>query len=157
MPTSPPSDSTNSLTGLRLSTRDFLDSSQERTSLLRSQSFLIPPTSLIPSTGEPRVPSPQLRTRDNADHAGLSPLLVPLRELCSSPLEPSNPTLSNNSLTAPSKTPVATVDSWTTLSNTLRPTHSSLRLSTHTLEDKDTAPTMPPRDKVRSRPSRMLE
>merc|ERR1712032_854849 len=107
------------------------------------------------STGEPRVPSPQLRTRDNADHAGLSPPPVPLRELCSFPLDNSNLTLSNNSLTAPSRTTVATEVSWTTPSNTLRLPHSCSRLTTHTREETDTAPTLPPRVLVRSRDSRM--
>merc|ERR1719396_274085 len=34
--------------------------------------------------------TPTLRTRVSADHAGLSPPLVPLRVLCSSPPEPSS-------------------------------------------------------------------
>ena len=55
---------------------------------------------MMRSTGLPREPSPQSRTRDNAVHAGLSPPLVPLRELCSSPPVSSNPSLSNNSLIA---------------------------------------------------------
>merc|ERR1712127_900498 len=93
----------------------------------------IPPTSLTPSTGSPRVPSPQSRTKDNAVHAGLSPPPVPSRVLNSLPLELSNPSPSNNSSTATKLTKVATVVSWTTLSNTSRNPHSCSRLTIHTL------------------------
>merc|ERR1711939_735733 len=42
--------------------------------------------------------------------------------------------------TAPSKTTHAMVDSWTMLSNTLRPPHSCSRLTTHTLEPTLSSP-----------------
>jgi len=61
---------------------------------------------------------------DNAVHAGLSLPLVLLKVLNSSPLVLSNPTLSNNLLTAHphSEMRVAMVVSWTLLSNTLNKT-----------------------------------
>merc|ERR1712127_1021147 len=75
------------------------------------------------------------RTKNNAVHAGPSPPPLPLKELMPSRLEPLNPSLSNNSSPAPSKTVDAMVDSWTTLSNTSRPLHSSSRPPTHTLPE----------------------
>merc|ERR1712127_932805 len=98
------------------------------------------------------------RSKDNAVHAGLSPPPVPLKEPISSRTDPSNPSLSNNSLPAPPKTMDAMEDSWATLSNTSRPTHLSSRLPTHTppdLEDKDHAPTPNPRVSVPSLDSKM--
>jgi len=96
-----------------------------------------------------------LRTRDLADHAGLSPPLDQLRELCSSQPDNSNPSPSNNLLTAPSRTLVATVDGWTLPSNTSRPTHSCWSQLTHTLLELELASTKRPRVSVRSRPTRM--
>merc|ERR1712166_735655 len=98
------------------------------------------PTSPLPSTGDPRTPSPQLRTKLNAVHAGPSPPPVPLKELMPSRLDPLNPSLSNNSSPAPSKTMLSMVDSWTTLSNTSRPLHSSSNLTTHTPPDPEEFP-----------------
>merc|ERR1712187_719049 len=88
-------------------------------------------------TGDPRVLSPQSRTRDNADPAGLSPPLVPLRVLTSSRTDSSSPSLRNNSLSAPSRTTAAMVDSWTTPSSTSSKTDLSSSLSTHTPLDLD--------------------
>jgi len=47
--------------------------------------------------------------------------------------------LSNNSLTAPPRTPAAMVDPWTWLSNTLKPTPSRLKMLIHTLLKMDNA------------------
>merc|ERR1712127_1131775 len=52
------------------------------------------------STGEPRVVSPQLRIKDNAVHAGLSPPPVPWKVLISLPLETLSPSPSLTSLIA---------------------------------------------------------
>merc|ERR1711957_1013499 len=96
------------------------------------------PTSPLPSTGDPRTPSPQLRTKLNAVHAGPSPPPVPLKELMPSRLDPLNPSLSNNSSPAPCKTMDAMVDSWTTLSLGLpKETPSNSRLPTHTPPEED--------------------
>jgi len=54
----------------------------------------------IPSTGESKEPSLQLRIKDNADHAGPSPLPEVWREDIKSRTRASSPSLSNNSLTA---------------------------------------------------------
>merc|ERR1711865_157412 len=95
-------------------------------------------------------------TRDNVDHAGLSPPLEPSRVPCSPQLANSSPSPSNNLLTAPSRTLDARVDSWTTLSSTLRPHHSCSSLSTHTLpRTVESASTLPPRESVKLPPSRM--
>merc|ERR1712167_365097 len=143
MHTNLPSDTTSTPTGPTRSTRDFLDTPTLRD--LRSQRPSIPLTSLTPRTGEPRVPSPQLRTRDNADHAGPSPPLVPLRVPCSTSTAHSTPSLSNNWLTAPRKTTVAMVDSWTMLSCTLRTSHLCSRLTMHTTPERELANMSPPR------------
>jgi len=81
MLTSPPSLSITCLTGLRKNTRDSLDTNQnlELMCPMKNQSFLIPLTLLNLWTGEKWEPSLRLRTKDSADHAGLSPLLVPLK------------------------------------------------------------------------------
>merc|ERR1711990_552853 len=101
----------------------------------------LPRPTTPPSTGEPRTPLPQLRTKLNAVHAGLSPPPVPSKVLMPSRPEPSNPSLSNNSSPAPNKTTDAMVDSWTTLSPTLpQETHSSSKLPTHTLPDPEELP-----------------
>merc|ERR1719198_1880487 len=94
-----------------------------------------------PSTGQLRVPSPQLRTRDSAVPAGPSPPPVPWREPTSWPTRSSSLSPSNNLLTAqaPMVTKVAMEVLWTTLSNTLRPTRSSSSLSTHTLAETESA------------------
>merc|ERR1719313_752554 len=129
------------------------DTSQERTTLrLRCST---PPTLPPASTGSPRVPSLESRTRVNADHAGLSPPPVPSRDPCSSPPEPSSPTLSSSSSIAPSKTAAAMVVSWTTPSSTLSPTHSCLSPSTHTRADRELASSFRPKVRVSSSPSRM--
>merc|ERR1719454_2755668 len=122
--------STNSLTGPPPSTNPSSDTNTSREKEIQTSQSR---TSLPPSTGEQRVQLPKLRTKDNADHAGPSQLLVQLREPWLSRLETSNHSLSNNLLTATeSKTKDAMVDSWTMPSNTLSQTHSSLSLHTHT-------------------------
>merc|ERR1711935_60428 len=108
------------------------------------------------STGSPRVPLPQSRTRDNVDHAGLSPPLEPSRVLCKSHQELFSPSLSNNLLTAPSRTQDVTEDSWTSLSSTLRKHHSCSRPTTHTLVRMERHANMShPRESVRLLPPRM--
>merc|ERR1711990_1017804 len=103
-------------------------------------SFLRRPT-MPPSTGEARTLLPQLRTKLNAVHAGLSPPPVPSKVLMPSRLDPSNPSLSNNSSLAPSKTLDAMVDSWTMLSCTLLlETHSSSSQAIHTLPELEELP-----------------
>merc|ERR1711998_645776 len=95
---------------------------------------------LLPSTGDHTMPSPQLRTKDNVDHAGLSPPLVPLKVLMPSNLDPSNPSLSNNSSPAPNKPTDAMVDSWTTLSNISNLLVPLSNPHTHTPPDKEEFP-----------------
>merc|ERR1712195_277029 len=82
----PPLVSTTWLTGLMLSTRDssVTEPDQMPTKLLRPS----PETSPLPQTaltGEPRVPLPPQRTKDHADHAGLSPPPVPWKVDTKSP------------------------------------------------------------------------
>merc|ERR1712166_1586215 len=95
-------------------------------------STLTNPPTPPPSTGDPRTLLPQSRTKLNAVHAGLSPPPVPLKALMPSRADPLNPSLSNNSSPAPSKTLDVTEDSWTTLSNTSSLPHSSSKPTTHT-------------------------
>jgi len=66
------------------------------------------------------------------DHAGLSQPLVLLKVLKLSPLELSNLTQSNNSLTAQPKTMDAMEVLWTMPSNTSNLILLSLKLTTHT-------------------------
>merc|ERR1712086_1155492 len=67
-----------------------------------------------------------------------------------------SPTLSNNSLTAPSRTQDVMEDSWTTLSSTLRTHHSCSRPNTHTLPRMEEHANMSaPRELVRLLTSRM--
>ena len=76
-----------------------------------------------------------LRTKDNADHAGLSPPQVQLKEPTNL-LETLLPhSLNNNLLIAQDHTETrdATVDLWTTLSNILNPRNSRLKVTTHTM------------------------
>merc|ERR1711998_428844 len=77
---------------------------------------------LPPSTGFLRVQLPLSRTSSSADHAGHSPPPDLLKELTSSRTETLFPFPSRNLLTAldPTETTDATVDLWTTDSNTLR-------------------------------------
>jgi hypothetical protein len=106
--------------------RDYWDTEPKtKRDLLKQPKFLILKISLILSTGELKEPSLQLKTKDNVDHAGLSPPLVPLKELNSLKLENLLPTQNNNSLIAqhPSEMKVAMEDLWTKLSNTLSKTH----------------------------------
>jgi len=117
--------STSSLTGLQLNTSN---SSDTRKPLPRTSRFSTPPTLPTMSTGETMEPSPELRTRDNADHAGHSPPLVPLKVLTSSLQETSSPSQSNNLLTAPPPTVAAMVVTWELLSPTPRMPLSGLKI-----------------------------
>merc|ERR1719454_2588649 len=114
-----PLDTTSSPPGPRTRRPSSSDTRPQLLSTRPKPRLSQPTTSPIPSTGDPRVLLPQSRTRDSADHAGLSPPPVPLRVLTSSRPDSSSPTLSNNSSHAPPRTTVATVDSWTTPSSTL--------------------------------------
>jgi len=69
-------------------------------------------------------PSMMSRTKDNADHAGLSQLLLPLKVPTLLRATDSTHFQSNNLLIAiREQTTDAKVDSWTTLSNTLKLIH----------------------------------
>merc|ERR1711976_1012334 len=72
------------------------------------------------------------RTKLNAVPAGPSPPPVPWRVLTSLPPAILSPSLRSNSSNALPSTPVATVVSWTTLSNTPRRPPWSLRMPTPT-------------------------
>ena len=75
-------------------------------------------------TGETKEPSMMSRTKDNADHAGLSQLLLPLKVPTILSTTDSILFQSNNSLIAiRESTTDAKVDLWTTLSNTLKLIH----------------------------------
>merc|ERR1711935_1104855 len=84
---------------------------------LRRKLSLMSPTLLTLSTGSLQVLSPQLRTRDNADHAGLSLPLVLWKVLTSWPPRTSFHFPSSNWSIAQPRTLDAMVDSWTMLSN----------------------------------------
>ena len=77
----------------------------------------------------------QLKTKDNAVHAGLSPPLELLKELNSLKLENLLHILSNNSLIAHhhSETTVAMEVLWTMHSNTSNKIHLKVKLIIHTL------------------------
>ena len=77
---------------------------------------------------------PELRTKDNADHAGLSPPLAQLK-VPTNLLETHSPhSLNNNSLIAQDHTETkdATVVLWTMPSAILNPRNSRPSLTTHT-------------------------
>lgn len=126
---------TNSLTSHPLNSRDsILDTDQTPTkSAMRRTS---PPTTLnLPLTGLLKEQLPVLRTKDNADHAGLSPQPVQLKEPTNL-LETLLPhSLKNNLLIAQDHTETkdAQVELWTTLSNILNPRNSRLKVTTHTM------------------------
>jgi hypothetical protein len=152
-------ESTNSLTTPKANGRDYWDTEPKtKRDLLKPQKFLTPKISLTLSTGELKEPSLQLKTKDNVDHAGLSPPLVLLKELNSLPLVNLLHYLNNNSLIAhhPSETKVAMEVLWTVLSNTLSKTHSKLKLLIHTQLLMEPANTLPQRELVKSNHSLML-
>ena len=92
------------------------------------------------------------------DQAGLSPLLVPLKELNSLKLENLLHTLSNNSLIAHihSEIMVAMEEIWTKLSNTLSKIHSKQNQTIHTPLLLEPANTSPLRELVKLLDSNML-
>ena len=152
-------ESTNSLTTPKANGRDYWDTEPKtKRDSLEPQKFLTPKISLTLSTGELKEPSLQLKTKDNVDHAGLSPPLVLLKELNSLPLVNLLHYLNNNSLIAHhlSETKVAMEVLWTVLSNTLSKTHSNLKLTTDTLLLTESANTSPQRELVKSHHSLML-
>jgi len=151
--------SINLLTILKVNGRDYWDTEPKtKRDLLKPPKFLILKISLILSTGELKEPSLQLKTKDNVDHAGLSPPLVPLKELNSLKLENLLHTLNNNSLIAhhPSEMKVAMEDLWTKLSNTLSKTHSKQNQTIHTPLLMEPANTSPQRELVKLLDSKML-
>ena len=151
--------SINLLTILKVNGRDYWDTEPKtKRDLLKPPKFLILKISLILSTGELKEPSLQLKTKDNVDHAGLSPPLVPLKELNSLKLENLLPTQNNNSLIAqhPSEMKVAMEDLWTKLSNTLSKTHSKQNQTIHTQLLMEPANTSPQRELVKLLDSKML-
>ena len=83
------------------------------------------------SIGNPKVPLHQSRTKVNADHAGLSQLLEDLKVSARLPTEPLKASQNNNSLIAQPNTETmpATVDLWTTPSNSLRTTESFTKIN----------------------------
>ena len=152
-------ESINSLTIPKVNGRDYWDTEPKtKRDLLKPPKFLILENSLILSTGELKEPSLQLKTKDNVDHAGLSPPLVLLKEQNSLPLENLLHTLNNNSLIAhhPSEMKVAMEDLWTRLSNTLSKTHSKPNQTIHTLLLMEPANTSPQRELVKLLDSKML-
>jgi len=103
----------------------------------RFQPFFPLTTLLTPWTGETKVPSPPSRTKDLADHAGLSLPLDLSKVPIKSKLENLSPSPSNNLLTAPlmKETKDAMVDLWMTLSLISKATLSCLRLTTDIPEE----------------------
>jgi len=98
--------------------------------------------------------SPLSKTRDSADHAGHSLLLVVLKLHTSTRLEPSSLSQNNNSLIAPRSSmdlSVAVVDRWTVPTDTGK-TETLLNSNPHTPILPKTAPvlTMPLLEKPRS-------
>ena len=112
----------------------------------------------LQSTGPPKEPSLQLKTKDNVDHAGLSPPLVQLKELNSLPLEHLSHSQNNNSLIAqhPSEIWVAMVVWWIMVSHTLSKIHLNSNLTIHTPLLMEPANTSPQRELVKSHHSLML-
>ncbi len=88
----------NSQHGQMLNTKDFLVSKCQRMLQLKNQQFLTHQTLKTLQTGEHQVQLMQLKIKDNVDHAGHSPLLVPLKDTISSKLENSLTFLSNKQL-----------------------------------------------------------
>merc|ERR1711871_25791 len=116
-----------------------------------------PPT---PSTGPPREPSPQSRTKDSADRAGPSPPPVPSRVPTRLLAETSSLSLSKTSSPAIRSTTDARAVSWTTPSNgSNRTEESAPKLTTHTpLEpDHPERARRPARTKLPSPVSRMSQ
>ena len=97
--------------------------------------------SLKSSTGRPRVQLLQWKTKDNADHAGLSQPLALYKELTSLPKGPSPHSLNNTSLIAltPMVTMDAEEDSWTYHSFTWKIKESHSRPPTPTKESEQQA------------------
>merc|ERR1711920_1076727 len=130
-PTPSPLPTTSTPPGPTPSSREFLDTSHGPNKSLKLRTHN---QALTLSTGSPRVPSLQSRTRDHADHAGPSPQLVLSKVLTSLPLASSFPSLSRNLSTATTTAPrAATVAPWRVPSTGGRPTRPILRVTTNTL------------------------
>lgn len=83
-------------------------------------------------TGPPKELSPPLKTKDHADHAGLSVLPDLLKEPTSTPRENCYLSLNKNQLTVLhlSETQDVMEDSWMTVSNSSKKTESRLKITT---------------------------
>jgi len=160
------SESTTCLTGPQVSTRSFLDTRVKSSSIqvdlitdttesmdimdimditditvnMAKESLF--PIFQKPSTGESKVPLPQLKTKVAVVHAGLFLPLAPWKVLTSLRTRALSPFPNNNSLTAQKKTKmlVAKVDSWTMLSLMLRLMELRPRLNIHTKEEMESVP-----------------
>jgi len=140
--------------GPRMRERDSMVTSQTIES--KSQSLLMNPSWPLPWTGVKEVPSPQLRTKVNADHAGPSHPLELLRVLISTLLMSFSHSQSNNLLTAPLKTTLAMVVWWTTPSCMPWLIQCSSREITHMLPRKRLADIMKERARSLFQLSMML-
>merc|ERR1711935_877078 len=163
------SESTTCLTGPQVSTRSFLDTRVKSSSIqvdlitdtTESMDIMdimditditditvnmakenLFPIFQKPSTGESKVPLPQLKTKVAVVHAGLFLPLAPWKVLTSLRTRALSPFPNNNSLTAQKKTKmlVAKVDSWTMLSLMLRLMELRPRLNIHTKEEMESVP-----------------
>ena len=113
--------------------RNWMDSNTHQPHPWKSQPTSKPITSLIQLTGEPREQSTQLKIKLNADHAGHSQLLLPLKELTSFKLELFFPSPNNNSLIATLLHTDAKEDGNQTPSSTLNLNQKTLKVPTSTL------------------------
>ena len=110
------------------------------------------------STGEDLVPSPLLRTKDHADHAGLSQPPDHLRQLTTSARKHSRASLSSSSSTAQPAmaTKAAMVDSWIRPSSTSRKTQKNLSQFTLIAVLTENAAMTHPRESLLSNPTMTL-
>merc|ERR1712222_151610 len=131
LPTLSPLDTTNSPPGPQTRCRDSMVSRHglDKLSMLRTT-----PHSPTKLTGSPRVPLPQSRTRDLADHAGPSHPLDAWKVLGSSRPELSSPSPSRSLSTVTTTDPRdAMVAPWRVPSTGMRPTNPNWSPSTPTL------------------------
>lgn len=113
--------------------------------------------SLIQSTGEPRVQLTQLKIKPNADHAGPSQLLLPLKELILLPLESSFHFQNNNLLIVILPHMVATEDGNQTPSFMLNQSQKILKVHTFTLLWPNLARNQNIKDKFKYKPMPLFQ
>merc|ERR1712083_318355 len=129
---SSPLATTSSPTGPTTRETSFSVTSSQELNSRRSHSILSQPT-WAPSTGSPRVPSPQSRIRDSADHAGPSPPLEPWKVASKSRPEPSLPSPNRNLSTVTTSALKAAMEvPWLEPSSGSRTTRLRLSLTTST-------------------------